>query len=65
MEDISGHGEFSVAGVKGTKTQKTQKQFKKSKPNKKEYGTKLQLVKNSPPQAGARPIVEICISVPG
>jgi hypothetical protein len=65
MEDISGRGEFSVAGVKCTKTQKTQKQFKKSKPNKKEHGTKLQLAKNNPPRAGARLIVKMYISVPG
>jgi hypothetical protein len=65
MEDVLGHGEFSVASVKCTKTQTTQKQFKKSKPHKKEHGTKLQLAKNNPPRAGTRPIVKMYISVPG
>jgi hypothetical protein len=51
-EDISGLQRISVAGVKCTKTQGNQKQSKKSKPNKKESQTKLQLAKNSPPQAG-------------
>jgi hypothetical protein len=54
-----------VARVKCTKTQENQKQSKKSKPNKKESETKLQLAKNSPPRASARPIVQMYLSVPG
>jgi hypothetical protein len=65
MEDISGYQEISVAGVKRTRTQETKKQVKKSKPNKKESETKLQLAKNSPPQAGTRPIVQMYHLVPG
>jgi hypothetical protein len=64
-EDISGSQGISVAGVKHTKSQENQKQSKKSKPNKKESETKLQLVKNSPPRAGTRPIVQMYLSVPG
>jgi hypothetical protein len=63
-EDVSGSQRISVAGVKRTKTQENQKQSKKSKPNKKEYETKLQLAKNSLPRAGARPIVQMYLSVP-
>jgi hypothetical protein len=64
-EDVSGQQRISVAGVKCTKAQGDQKQSKKSKPNKKESETKLQLVKNSPPRTGARPIVQMYLSVPG
>jgi hypothetical protein len=52
-EDVSKLQRVSVAGVQHTKTQGDQKQSKMSKPNKKESEMKLQLVKNSPPQAGA------------
>jgi hypothetical protein len=52
-EDVSGIQRISVARVKCTKTQGDQKQSKKSKPNKKESKMKLQLAKNSPPQASA------------
>jgi hypothetical protein len=64
-EDVSGSQRIAVARVKRTKTQGDQKQSKKSKPNKKESKTKLQLAKNSPPWAGARPIVQIYLSVLG
>jgi hypothetical protein len=64
-EDVSGSQGISVAGVKRTKTQGNQKQSKKSKPNKKESETKLQLAKNSLPRAGARPIIQMYLSVPG
>jgi hypothetical protein len=64
-EDILGLPRISVARVKCTKTQGNQKQSKKSKPNKKESETKLQLVKNSPPRAGAQLIVQMYLSVPG
>jgi hypothetical protein len=53
IQDVPGSQKISVAGVKCTKTQGNQKQSKKLKPNKKESETKLQLVKNSLPQAGA------------
>jgi hypothetical protein len=64
-EDVSGLQGIPVARVKHTKTQGNQKQPKTSKPNKKESETKLQLAKNSPPRAGARPIVQMYLSVPG
>jgi hypothetical protein len=64
-EDVSGLQRISVAGVKCTKTQGDQKQSKRSKPNKKESKTNLQLVKNSPPRAGAQLIVQMYLSVPG
>jgi hypothetical protein len=64
-EDVSGPLRISVAGVKCTRTQGDQKQSKKSKPNKKESEMKLQLVKNSLPQASARPIVQMYLSVLG
>jgi hypothetical protein len=50
-EDILGIQRILVARVKYTKTQGNQKQSKKSKPNKKESKIKLQLAKNSLPQA--------------
>jgi hypothetical protein len=64
-EDVSGPQRISVARVKRTKTQENPKQPKKSKPNKKESETKLQLVKNSPPRAGARPRIQMYLLVPG
>jgi hypothetical protein len=64
-EDISESQRISVARVKRTKTQENQKQAKKSEPNKKESETKLQLAKNRPPRAGAQPIVQMYLSVPG
>jgi hypothetical protein len=64
-EDVSVSQRISVAGVKCTNPQENQKQSKKSKPNKKESETKLQLANNSPPRTGARPIVQMYLSVPG
>jgi hypothetical protein len=64
-EDVLGSQRISVARVKHTKTQENQKQSKQSKPNKKESEVKLQLAKNSPPRAGAQPIVQMYLSVPG
>jgi hypothetical protein len=64
-EDVSESQRISVAGVKCTKNQENQKQSKTSKPNKKESETKLQLAKNSPPRAGAQPIIQMYLSVPG
>jgi hypothetical protein len=64
-EDILGSQRISVTGVKYTKTQENQKQLKKSKPHKKESEMKLQLAKNSLPQAGAQPIVQMYLLVPG
>jgi hypothetical protein len=64
-EDISESQRISVAGVKRTKNQENQKQSKKSKPNKKQSKMKLQLVENSPPRAGACPIVQMYLAVLG
>jgi hypothetical protein len=64
-EDISGSQIIPVARVKYTKTEENQKQSKWPKPNEKELETKLQIAKNSLPRAGAQPIVQIYISVPG
>jgi hypothetical protein len=64
-EDVLGPPTISVAGVKRNKTHKDQKQSKRSKPNNKESETKLQLAKNSPPRAGAQPIVQMYLSIPG
>jgi hypothetical protein len=52
-EDVLGSQRTSVARVKYTKTKENQKQSKLPKPNKKESETKLQIVKNSLPQASA------------
>jgi hypothetical protein len=54
---------MSVARVKCTKTQENQKQSKKSKCNKRESEMKLQLVKNSPPQASTQLIIQMYLSV--
>jgi hypothetical protein len=64
-EDVSGSQKISIAGVKRTKPQGDKKQSKKSKTNKKESETKLQLAENSPPRTGARPIVQMYLSLPG
>jgi hypothetical protein len=64
-EDVSGSQSIAVAGVKRSKPEGDQKQSKKSKSNKKESEMKLQLAKNSLPQTGTRPIVQMYLSVPG
>jgi hypothetical protein len=64
-EDVSESQRISVARVKCTKTQENQKQSEKSKPNKKESEMKLQLAKNSLPQAGTQPIIQMYLLVLG
>jgi hypothetical protein len=64
-EDILGSQRISVARVKCSKNQENQKQAKMSKANKKEPEMKLQLAKNSLPQAGTQLIIQIYLSVLG